>query len=124
MHCSFISGELNVDESDVESLLVSCILDGTVAGRIDQVSYQLIMLMTTVKIVELSIVVIHVWTLIRFNYAVLEDSREINRVFTCPQVNGVLELDQKSDELGRYKALDKWGSQLNQLQKAVVNKMS
>ena len=34
---SFISGELNIDPSDVESLLVSCILDSTIYGRIDQV---------------------------------------------------------------------------------------
>ena len=33
----FISGELNIEPSDVESLLVSCILDKTVYGRIDQV---------------------------------------------------------------------------------------
>ena len=34
---SFISGELNIDPTDVESLLVSCILDSTIYGRIDQV---------------------------------------------------------------------------------------
>lgn len=34
----FISGELNIDPSDVESLLISCILDDTVKGRIDQVN--------------------------------------------------------------------------------------
>lgn len=34
---SFISGELNIDPADVESLLVSCILDSTIYGRIDQV---------------------------------------------------------------------------------------
>ena len=33
----FISGELNIEPSDVESLLVSCILDTTIYGRIDQV---------------------------------------------------------------------------------------
>ena len=33
----FISGELNIAPADVESLLVSCILDNTVRGRIDQV---------------------------------------------------------------------------------------
>ena len=36
----FISGELNVDAGDVESLLVSCILDKTIKGRIDQVSWE------------------------------------------------------------------------------------
>lgn len=34
---SFISGELNIELADVESLLVSCILDDTISGRIDQV---------------------------------------------------------------------------------------
>jgi len=34
---SFISGELNIESSDVENLLVSCILDATISGRIDQV---------------------------------------------------------------------------------------
>ena len=34
----FISGELNVDPHDVESLLVACILDSTIKGRIDQVN--------------------------------------------------------------------------------------
>lgn len=34
----FISGELNIEPSDVESLLVSCILDTTIYGRIDQVN--------------------------------------------------------------------------------------
>ena len=33
----FISGELNIESGDVESLLVSCILDSTISGRIDQV---------------------------------------------------------------------------------------
>jgi COP9 signalosome complex subunit 2 len=39
----FISGELNVEPSDVESLLVSCILDSTIKGRIDQVSNNLLL---------------------------------------------------------------------------------
>jgi len=34
----FISGELNIESADVESLLVSCILDNTISGRIDQVA--------------------------------------------------------------------------------------
>ena len=38
INITFISGELNIDPADVESLLVSCILDNTVRGRIDQVS--------------------------------------------------------------------------------------
>lgn len=39
---SFISEELGINEDDVESLLVSCILDGCVEGRIDQVNKILI----------------------------------------------------------------------------------
>ena len=38
INITFISGELNIEPSDVESLLVSCILDSTINGRIDQVS--------------------------------------------------------------------------------------
>eukprot|EP00039_Didymoeca_costata_P019813 m.339041 g.339041 ORF g.339041 m.339041 type:complete len:444 (+) comp18637_c0_seq1:106-1437(+) len=34
----FISEQLNIPGEEVESLLVSCVLDGTVAGRIDQVN--------------------------------------------------------------------------------------
>jgi len=71
----FISGELNIESGDVESLLVSCILDKTISGRIDQVS-------------------------------------------------GVLELDKSSEGSARYSALDKWNTQLNNLQKLVVNKMA
>ncbi|XP_043933521.1 COP9 signalosome complex subunit 2 isoform X2 [Protopterus annectens] len=38
IHIPFISKELNIDVSDVESLLVQCILDNTIHGRIDQVN--------------------------------------------------------------------------------------
>ncbi|KAL1131418.1 hypothetical protein AAG570_011035 [Ranatra chinensis] len=38
IHIPFISRELNIDASEVESLLVSCILDNTVRGKIDQVN--------------------------------------------------------------------------------------
>merc|ERR1712025_1129307 len=75
IHIPFISGELNIESGDVESLLVSCILDSTISGRIDQVS-------------------------------------------------GVLELDESSEGTARYTALDKWNTQLNNLQKLVVNKMA
>lgn len=34
----FISTELNIEPAEVESLLVSCILDSTIRGRIDQVN--------------------------------------------------------------------------------------
>ena len=42
----FISGELNIESGDVESLLVSCILDNTINGRIDQVYIQILELMS------------------------------------------------------------------------------
>ncbi|XP_070298257.1 COP9 signalosome complex subunit 2-like [Salvelinus sp. IW2-2015] len=38
IHIPFISKELNIDVCDVESLLVQCILDNTIQGRIDQVN--------------------------------------------------------------------------------------
>ncbi|KAK3735842.1 hypothetical protein QZH41_020006, partial [Actinostola sp. cb2023] len=38
IHIPFISKELNIDKDEVESLLVSCILDNTIHGRIDQVN--------------------------------------------------------------------------------------
>ncbi|XP_069672218.1 COP9 signalosome complex subunit 2 isoform X1 [Periplaneta americana] len=38
IHIPFISKELNIDACEVESLLVSCILDSTIRGRIDQVN--------------------------------------------------------------------------------------
>eukprot|EP00058_Branchiostoma_floridae_P016502 XP_002601990.1 hypothetical protein BRAFLDRAFT_59155 [Branchiostoma floridae] len=38
IHIPFIAKELNIDVSEVESLLVSCILDSTINGRIDQVN--------------------------------------------------------------------------------------
>lgn len=38
IYIPFISKELNIDVSEVESLLVSCILDSTIRGRIDQVN--------------------------------------------------------------------------------------
>ena len=38
IHIPFISKELNIDASEVENLLVSCILDNMVQGRIDQVN--------------------------------------------------------------------------------------
>ncbi|KAJ8943976.1 hypothetical protein NQ318_013557 [Aromia moschata] len=45
----FISTELNIDVSEVESLLVSCILDNTIQGRIDQVNQVLFLERATVN---------------------------------------------------------------------------
>ncbi|XP_050497459.1 COP9 signalosome complex subunit 2 isoform X1 [Diabrotica virgifera virgifera] len=45
----FISTELNIDVSEVESLLVSCILDNTIQGRIDQVNQVLFLERETVN---------------------------------------------------------------------------
>ncbi|KAF7495977.1 COP9 signalosome complex subunit 2 [Sarcoptes scabiei] len=39
----FIAKELNIDSNDVESLLVSCILDKVIKGRIDQINQVLVM---------------------------------------------------------------------------------
>ena len=49
INITFISGELNIDPADVESLLVSCILDNTVRGRIDQVSVNIMMVIKLLK---------------------------------------------------------------------------
>ncbi|KAK3098879.1 hypothetical protein FSP39_023925 [Pinctada imbricata] len=38
IHIPFISKELNIDPTEVENLLVSCILDNAINGRIDQVN--------------------------------------------------------------------------------------
>lgn len=38
IHIPFIAKELNIDTSEVENLLVACILDNTIRGRIDQVN--------------------------------------------------------------------------------------
>lgn len=38
IHIPFISKELNIDPTEVENLLVSCILDSAINGRIDQVN--------------------------------------------------------------------------------------
>lgn len=51
IHIPFISKELNIDTEEVESLLVSCILDNTIHGRIDQVN-QLLELDRTGQSVE------------------------------------------------------------------------
>lgn len=51
IHIPFISKELNIDTEEVESLLVSCILDNTIHGRIDQVN-QLLELNRTTQSVD------------------------------------------------------------------------
>ena len=51
IHLPFISKELNIDTEEVESLLVSCILDNTIHGRIDQVN-QLLELTRTSQSVD------------------------------------------------------------------------
>ncbi|KAF7269568.1 hypothetical protein GWI33_017457 [Rhynchophorus ferrugineus] len=45
----FISTELNIDVQEVESLLVACILDNTIQGRIDQVNQVLFLERTTLN---------------------------------------------------------------------------
>ena len=44
--CSMLNSffqELNIEPNEVESLLVSCILDGTIIGKIDQVQQILVL---------------------------------------------------------------------------------
>lgn len=38
IHLPYLAKELNIDVNDVENLLVQCILDGTVKGKMDQVN--------------------------------------------------------------------------------------
>lgn len=98
IYIPFISKELNIDVSEVESLLVSCILDSTIRGRIDQVMQQILY---HLKVTYL-----------------------LHRILNCIQVNQVLELDKKSVCAARYNALDKWTGQLHSLHLTIVNKMS
>uniref|UniRef100_A0A7S0RGH7 COP9 signalosome complex subunit 2 n=1 Tax=Chlamydomonas leiostraca TaxID=1034604 RepID=A0A7S0RGH7_9CHLO len=70
----FISAKLNVPEKDVEALLVTLILDGRVAGYIDQ-------------------------------------------------VNGLLEVGDRSEGSRKYSALDKWCGQLKAIHTAVLNRV-
>ena len=107
INITFISGELNIDPADVESLLVSCILDNTVRGRIDQVSVNIMM------VIEL----LGLWVAKAIN---VKDPVAI----LVSQVTGVLELDRGGEGSARYQALDKWNNQLNNLQKLVINKMA
>jgi len=102
IYIPFISKELNIDVSEVESLLVSCILDNTIHGRIDQVIVFIIL------IIYEHFLIIH---------------SQIHFVHSF-QVNQVLELDKKSVCAARYNALDKWAGQLQSLHTAIVNKMS
>jgi len=48
IHIPFISKELNIDSNEVEPLLVQCILDSTIQGRIDQQNQLLELEKTTV----------------------------------------------------------------------------
>ncbi|KAK9393987.1 COP9 signalosome complex subunit 2 [Crotalus adamanteus] len=48
IHIPFISKELNIDVADVESLLVQCILDNTIHGRIDQSQHLVELIQTRV----------------------------------------------------------------------------
>lgn len=92
---------------------MSCILDNTIHGRIDQV-----ILLRSVFENPLrsnwqnNIALLHVYVYICENDIFLS------------QVNQVLELDKKSVCAARYNALDKWAGQLQSLHTAIVNKMS
>lgn len=101
IHIPFISKELNIDVIDVESLLVSCILD------------------KYVKVLSIFIL-IYVSRFIS-NQSFFFFSTIQGRI---DQVNQVLELDQESTCGARYQALDKWTKQLGALHRAIVSKMA
>ena len=53
-------------------------------------------------------------------------NKHVDQVVLCFdfQVNGVLELDKTPEGTARYTALDRWSTQLSQLQKVIINKMT
>lgn len=71
----FISRELNISDVEVESLLISLILDGQIDGHIDQIEQLLL-------------------------------------------------LTDKAEDVKKYTAVDKWCTQLSALQQTVINKIS
>lgn len=108
IHIPFISKELNIDACEVESLLVSCILDRSVQSS-ECSGYIQIFTRDFNAFCPNCICILIVYSTIR------------GRI---DQVNQVLELDKQSVCAARYNALDKWTSQLATLHLAVVNKMA
>jgi len=89
---------LNVDVSEVESLLVACILD----------RYSIILLTSRVKFSKRLAA--------RLNFSTIQGRID--------QVNQVLELNQQRQGTARYNALDNWTNQLSSLHLAIANKMA
>lgn len=94
----FISTELNIEPAEVESLLVSCILDKWV--------------------------LVGVFTQWVFNFIFWHQLFSSTIRGRIDQVNQVLELEKESRTSVRYQAMDKWANQLQSLQLAVINKMA
>lgn len=91
----FISSELNIEPSEVESLLVSCILDKWVLKKIRLTSF----------------------LKLYFFYSTIQGRID--------QVNQVLELEKEDSRHGaRDIAIEKWSNQINSVQLAILNKMS
>lgn len=100
----FISTELNIEPAEVESLLVSCILDKWVV-------FPYILLSSPFSRSDFNTHLFSIFT----------SSTIRGRI---DQVNQVLELDKESRCSVRYTAMDKWANQLQSLQLAVINKMA
>lgn len=91
----FISSELNIEPSEVESLLVSCILDKWVLKKFRLTSF----------------------LKLYFFYSTIQGRID--------QVNQVLELEKEDSRHGaRDIAIEKWSNQINSVQLAILNKMS
>lgn len=91
----FLLQELNIDASEVECLLVSCILD----------KWALIF----VRAID-----VHNWVI---NYCSSTIHGRID------QVNQLLELEAESTGTARYNAVHKWSNQIASLHEAIVNRM-
>lgn len=96
----FISTELNIEPAEVESLLVSCILDEYV--------YQYLSAIAMI-----------------FDYGSSFDSTYFRTIRgRIDQVNQTLELYKETRCAVRYNAMEKWSMQIQSLQLAVINKMA
>ena len=96
----FISKELNITPAEVESLLVSLILDNKVNGRIDQVNQRL----------ELIAEYLPSFFFLSFSF------------FFSSFVPFLLH--RGSDESRKYTAISKWSTQLGNLNRTVNNRLS
>jgi len=91
----YLAKELNIDVSEVENLLVQCILDGTVNGKMDQVTL-----------------------------FVSAPSHKINCHVRGTKVQGILELEEERRSCqARYVALDRWTTHLSSTSATVANRV-